>query len=539
VKASLALLFCLALLATGMTPRGAAGQVVVSLPVPDVGLGFGPSSIQPISLGVPVYTQGDNLWLESYYNSTVDVTLLTPQGLDKTGVVVVEPGQLFMLYSFNGADPNGPWVLSVTSYQGVTDVFVYVYSPDGSLRPAYDGARLNGNELNQTFTLPPTDASNVQLCSVGQEFEHAFGFGLAGGLNGTVEVSLAGNSSQFGAIGISSPLSMWLELYSQYSYITGSGGTVSQNLLVATTPVISASPPRSNEQVSLLQQMPIRQGRFDVRVFDRTASGLALHDAEFLRTVNGTWVPLSSCTSRENAYSSVLPLITNLDSANSTWPRQLLTMYTIAGVESYSESTIPGGEAALHFRDFPDGNPLTGVVFSPSEPGTQELQWDAANSSVYLLTSSYPSDVSIRLSFSGIAFEALNMSILAPYTSKSFYVDAGTLVVSATQQGGIITNATLSVGAQGSRLQAVKPSAAGSASILLPPGAYNVSASYGGVSASKLAAVTPGHISSVSLDLTQQSVPVDLYLLAGLGAAGLAANIYLWRLYLQRRRTYG
>jgi hypothetical protein len=539
VKASPALLLCLALVATGMTPRGAAGQVVVSLPVPDVGLGFGPSSVQPISLGVPVYTQGDDMWFESYYNSTIDATLLTPQGLDRTGVVVVEPGQLFLLYSFNGADPDGPWILSVTSSQGVTDVFVHVYSPDGSLRPAYDGARLNGNELNQTFTLPPTDASNIQLCSVGQGSGHSFGFGLAGGLNGTVDVSLAGNSSQFSVTGTSSPLSVWLELYSQYSYVTGNGGTVSQNLLVATTPVVSAPPPRANQQVFLLQQMPIRQGRFDARVFDRTVSGLVLHDAEFLRTVNGTWVSLTSCTSRENAYSSVLPLTTNLDSSNSTWPRQLLTMYTMAGIESYSETAIPGGEAALHFKDFPDNNPLTGVAFSPSGPGLEELEWDAANSSVYLLTSSYPSDVSIRLSFSGIAFETLNMSILAPYTSKSFHVDAGTLVVSASQQGKVVANATLSVGAMGSQLQAVKASAAGSASILLPPGEYNVSASYGGVSSSRVATVAPGHISSISLDLTQQSVPVDLYLLAGLGGAGLIANVFLWRLYLQRRKTYG
>jgi len=487
-----------------------------------------------------MYTQGDNIWIESYYNSTIDVTLLTPQGLNRTGVVVVEPGQLFLLYQFNETDPSGPWTLSVTSFLGVTDVFVFVVSPDTSLKPLFGGARLNGNELNQTFTLPTTDAYNIQLCSLGQSYQNTFGFGLAGGLNGMIAVSLEGNSSSFTVSGIVSPLTVWLELYSQYSYGMGGEGTVSQDLLVATTPILSVSPPTTTttEQVSFVQQMPIRQGRFDLRVFDRTTAGLSLHDAEFLRTVNGTWVPLSGCTSNGNAYSSELSLTTSLDSANTTWPRQLLTMYTMNGIESYTEIAVPGGEAAIHFRDFPAGRPLTGVVFTPSAQGLGPLDWDADNSSVYLLTSALRGPVSIKLSFSGIAFDTINISILGPYSSKSLTVDAGTLLVSAAEQGKTLLNATIRVGAEGSQPVVVKTNA-GSASILLPPGTYDVSAAYGGASAGDTVSVTPGQITSISIDLTQQAVPAVLYLLAALGAVGIVVNVLLWRQYLERRRAFG
>jgi hypothetical protein len=529
-------MLCLALLVMGLAPREAAGQISTH---PDIGLGFSPSSVQPISLGVPIYTQGDNVWLESYYNSTIVVALLAPGGVDKTGEVEVEPGQLFLLYTFHSADTSGRWTLFVSSSSGVTSILIYIVAPDASLKPMFSGARLNGNELNQTFTVPPTDAYNIQLCSLGESYGQTFGFGLAGGRNGTFLVSLDGNTSRFSVTGIDSPLSVWLELYSQYSYETGGGGTASQNLLVATTPVLSVSPPTASEQVSFVQQMPMRQGRFDLRIFDRTAAGLALHDAQLLRTVNGIWVPLSGCTSTGYAYSSMLSLATNLDSSNSTWPRQLLTMYTMTGIESYTEIAVPGGEAAIHFRDFPNGGPLTGVVLIPSAAGLNASDWDAGNSSVYLLTSGLPATVSINLSFSGIASDTLNVPILGPYSSKSISVDAGTLVVSATKQGKTLPNATITVGEEGSQPVVVKTNAVGSASILLPPGTYGISAAYGGVSTSSSVAVTPGHTSSVSLDLTQQTGPLVPYLLAALGVAGIIVNVLLWRQYFERRKVYG
>jgi len=533
----------MALLILAAIPMDASGQPVTP---PNIGLGYGPTSVQPISQGVPVYSRGDNMWLESYYNATIDVTLVSPQGTAKTGFVAVDPGQLFELYSFKSTDPSGNWTLSVTTLLGVNDVTVFLVPPDSSLKPTFSGARLEGNLLNQTFALPRTDAYDIEICTEGQNVASNFGFSL-GGLNGSLTVSLLNDSAVFSAYGIPSPLSAWLELYSQYTYEISGGGKsspgsliFSQDLLVASTPVISLYPPEAlNQSVAFLQQMPIRQGRFDLRVFDRTASGLALHDAQLLRTAGGAWIPLGGCTSRASAFSSELSVTTDLNSANSTWPRQLLTMYSMSGVESYTEIPVPRGEAAVHFRTYPDGGPLTGVSFTASMAGLASSDWDVASSSVYLMTSGLPGLLSIRLSFSGIVFETVNVTVAGPYSSKTLSMAAGTLTVSATQQGKTLANATISVGAQGSPPVAIKTGAPGSSSILLPPGNYSVSASYSGVSSSRSASVTPGHISSVSLDLTQQSVPVLLYALIALGAGGVAVNIFLWRQYLERRKVYG
>ena len=176
MKSRVALLFCLGLLILALFPRAANGQVTLVPATPDIGLGFSPSSILPISHGVPIFTQGDEIWLESYYNATIEAFLENPQGGAATGVLAVEPGQLFLLYSLNGTDYSSPWTLSVATPSGTEDVLLLVVPPDNSLDPLPSGAHLTGNELNQTFSLPPTDAYDIQVCAMGQSIEHSFGF---------------------------------------------------------------------------------------------------------------------------------------------------------------------------------------------------------------------------------------------------------------------------------------------------------------------------------------------------------------------------
>lgn len=530
-------LLLLAMLALSLLSGTATSQSSSS---PAIGLGFGPSSISPVSQGAPIFTQGDRLWLESYYNSTTNVTLFNPQGVDLTGAVSIGPGEILMLYVFQTLDPPGSWILSISTASEAFIVHVTVASPEPTLTPVFGGAQLSGNLLNQTYSLPATDAYDIQVCTEGEDFGRSFDFTFNGGSNGTAGVSLVGNNALFAVTGVTSAsLSIWLELYSRYSYDTGGGNTISQNLLVATTPVLTFSPLGANQTVPLDPQMPLREGRFDLRIFDRTSEGLSLHDAEFLRTADGDWKSLGDCTSQASAYSPQVFLATNLDSANSTWPRKLLTMYTMTGVESYTEIAVPGDEAAIHFEEFPVGVPLTGVEMTPSAPGLLPSDWDASNGSVYLLTGRLHGSVSVNLSFSGIATDATNVSIPGTFSSKSISVEAGTIVVSATQQGKPLPNATIAVGVPGSKSVEIKTGRGGSTSLFLPQGTYVVSATYGGATSSRTVAVASGRSYGVSIDLTPQEVPITLYLLAALGVGGIIANVYFWRQYLQRRKLYG
>jgi hypothetical protein len=239
-----------------------------------------------------------------------------------------------------------------------------------------------------------------------------------------------------------------------------------------------------------------------------------------------------------DVYSTDFTLATDLDSANSSWPRQLFTLYTFNGVESYVNTTVPGDEAAIHVIDSPRGQPLTGVTITPSAPGLGPSDWDAFNSTAYITTGRPAGQISLKLSFSGVITEILNVSITAPYTSKTLSVKAGTLVASTTLQGARLQNATVSVASPGSQPVAMKLGASGFVSLLLPPDNYTVSATYAGVSSTEVVPVTEGQVSSVTLQLGQTSIPASIYLLVAVGIAGLVASILIWRQYLERRKVY-
>jgi hypothetical protein len=525
------------LLLAGFVPYASAQTPETSTPA--IGLGYSPATVQPVSEGVPIYSQGDNLWFESYYNTTVEVQLLRPSMVGAMPITPVFPGQLFNLYTFNGNDTSGLWHISLLTSTGVETVPVTLSSPGSSLGPSFMKENLRGNRLNQTFSLPPTDAYDIQVCSTGEMVETGFTFGLSNGVAGTVTVGMDGSSDLFEitVAGSDVPVSVWLELYSPYTYRTADG-TVSQNLLVATTPILSMAPPGNSTLVPLVQQSPLRQGRFDMRVFVRTPSGLQLRDVPLLRAF-GAWISLSGCTSMASVHSQEFSLTTNLDSANSSWPRHLITMYSMNGQESYNLTNVPGGEATIHLRGYPSGEPLSGVTITASAPLLQQSDWDVANSSIYILTGGIPSpsSVTVGLSFSGVVSETMNVSILGPYTSKSLSVNVGNLDVSTTLQGKPVTNSTISVTSSGMSSTTQK-GFAGGVSMLLPPGNYTVSANYSGNSVTKVVRVTEGHITTLSLELAQPTVPYLLYTLIGVGAGGLVLNILVWRRYLERRRVY-
>ncbi len=533
-KLTLVLLGLLAL--SAFAPRPASGQVsLTAASLPDIGLGFAPSSVQPVYQGVPIYIRGDSMWFESYYNTSITVQLFSPGG-PVTGTIYAEPGHIFELHSFGTSDLHGNWTLSVSTPFGGMSVPFEVAYPNPPLIPAYQGAKLSGNILNQTYLLPSTDAYDIEACSLGGPLSDVVSFAL-GGNSGAVDLSLTGNTSQIKATGITSPISLWLEFYTSYSYTLSGGGTASKDLLGASTSVLSISPPGSTNQVSLSQQMSPRSGRVDLRFFVRAASGLSVFDAPFLRTSNGTWAFLGGCSSRTAVNSQTFDVTTDLDSSNSSWPQRLLTMYYMDGQDSYTESPVPGSEAVIHLADSPDGKPLTGVTLTAS--GASLSSWDSFGSAVYMLTTGTAAKVTVDLSFSGVASLNVTVPVSGRYFSGSASVQAGTLAVSATINGKAIPNATISVGVVGAQPVQLKSGNDGKISILLPPGNYAVSSSSDGASSSQQVSVAAGEVTSVGLDFTQTSYPVLLYLLVAVGAIGVAANVYLWRLYLERRKLYG
>jgi hypothetical protein len=492
----------------------------------------------PVSAGLPIFTQGDNLWVESRANSTIGVGLVSPSGLNATELTEIGPGQLLVLYTFGQNDPAGLWTLDFAAgpISGPSSISLPVVSPDSSVVPSRLGDNLTGNMLNQAFAVPTTDAYDVQACSIGASVEPTANFGVPGVPNGTLSVSLGKNASLYFAQ-TKVTLTAWLELHSEYAFQAGAV-TSSRDVLVATSPLFtlggSAGP---NATFSPAGQTPLRAGRYDLRVFERTTSGLSLQEAQFLRASDGSWLSLRGCTSLVNVSSQKFTLSTNLDEDTSTWPRLLVTMYDVDGVESYTMSNMTSVESVIHLHGLPEGASLMGVTITASAAGGKMRAWDAHDSAVYALMNGYPSNLSVRISFSGVETRTLNVTIPSPFYSSSLAVEAGFLSATATLNGEAFPNATISIAPVGGNSVAIHRTGNGSISILLPPNDYTVTATYGGNSFSEDVNVAAGQNTTASLELNHSGFPVAVAVLALVGGIALLANVIVWRRYLWRRKA--
>ncbi len=539
------LLLLLAILLVSV-PQSAPPNHAQSLlpPLSSIGLGFDPSSVQPVTVGVPIFTQGDALWVESYYNSTLEVQLVSPSGLGVTPQSLIGPAQLLQLYVFGMNDSSGVWSLSVNSSAPSFISFripIQVQSPYASLVPSLQTDSVTGNQLTEAFTIPATQAYDIQVCSAGVSLRTTASFGQSGSSNATLAVSLYWNASRISVSQTGAPITVWLELYSQYSYEVG-GDTTSRYLLAASTlpttvysPIGSRAP--QNVMLPLAVQMPLRTGRFDLRVFERTATGLSVQEALFIRMPDGSWLSMRDCTSLVSVRSQTFTLTTNLDSSNSSWPRELVTMYSLNGTESYSFIYLAGTESVLHLATSPAGGPLTGVAITPSASGCQLRDWDAFNSGVYLLTNGYPCGISLRLTFSDVTSSTIDASLSGAYSSELLSVPAGTMTASVTMNGVSFANATISVASPGGDPVAVSRKGTGSVSLLLPPNNYTLTASFGGRSVSQDFAIVAGQTTAINIELNPPGFPITLALVALVGLAGAIASIFVWHTYLERRKV--
>src|SRR5438445_9444062 len=127
--AALLFLFALLLAILPLQPGIVAGAFGAVPPPPSsnplssvaLSLGFGPSSLSPVSNGIPVYTVGDTIWAESAYNFSIplSVTSETPNpclvclGLPAApppamvkAAKVLEKGVIPPVYTFLSTDPH-------------------------------------------------------------------------------------------------------------------------------------------------------------------------------------------------------------------------------------------------------------------------------------------------------------------------------------------------------------------------------------------------------------------------------------------------
>ena len=500
---------------------------------PSIGMGFSPDYLPPLSQGTPIFTLGDQMWVVLNFSAPVTVSLRFLNDTSATSTTSLYPQLREQLYLFSEGSPAGAWHLDVT-FGGSTSVSsIPVRSQNESVSTSLVAYSISGSNLLQNFTLPPTGADDIQACVIGETLTPEMAFALPGGL-GKANVSLAGGKVGANVSAGIEPFSMWQELYGDYSYQTG-GGIVSSSLRVAHTDPVLVGGNRVSRSVSpFIASIPLRYGRYTLRSYFRTGSGLLLTEHQYLLSKKAGWQSLDSCTSLSSVNAGAFSVASDLSAPASSWPRSLLTMYGIDGLEEYSNITLPPLGSAINLDPTAAGATLTGVDVSAT--GTHVRGWGVSGGTAYVIVDQYPAEVTIRLDF-GVAAESVNVTVPQAYWRGSAPVPVGTLQVFATAGGGPLPNATFTVSTgQGSK--AFPHDSSGRMTAFLPPGNYTVAAAFQGLSGSLNVTVSSGEVTSLSMGLNQPGIPVVLYVSLALAAIGVALNAYVWRGYIRQRRLF-
>lgn len=533
------LLMALTLLAV---PAAAFSQSVTftSSPVPPIGIGFGPLSIVPASVGTPVFAPGDSVWVQSYDNTSVlFLSLRSPNGTT-TPNYYLEPGALVSLHTFTRSDPLGSWTIATTiASTGATgNATVTLMEPTLALVPAFANATLSDNSLNLAFAVPATTAYNIQACTMGSAATDRTDYQLPGDIGGVLEVSVFGNTVSVSTPPSLSQFSVWVELYASRSYDEGSA-MVTASTLAAETQVMSAGSAQESQNASLTDQLYLRVGRYDMRTFVRGPSGLTSYDTQLIHTDQAGWTSLDGCAQLSTVIGGSFDMVSNLDGSNSTWPRFLYTMYDDGGVGNFTISKVPVSEARVDVRSTAQGRKLVGTTMTARGSGISS--WDSFDSSVYIIGTRFPLNATVGIDFEGVTSEEFATLIASPFSSVQLLVPVGTLDVLATAGGKPAPNATLDVTA-GPRLDPNQPvyktGDAGTFTYELPPGNYTISASGQGQSASAVGLVVSGGATDITIDVGAQAPPYLLYLTAAVLVVAVGLNVVFWRSYLERKDVF-
>ncbi len=529
----LSLLVAVLIAIAAISPSVVEGVIVGGVSPPRIGLGFGPADIFPLSQGTPIFTNGDNIWVQDEYNYSVFVSLYSPDGTIPVPIRSAPSDQPTLLYTFGPGDEDGNWSLTVTGLAGATStVPIQLVGHDQQSAPGLtDVAFGPGGQLAVGFSLPLQDEYDVQACTSASARLTDTLFQLPPSLGiGKLAVQVTdGNATVSAPTDVADPYSFWLELYHPYSFSVGTGGeVVSQDLEVANVSPVSFTPgsSASGSVLPILDHLPFREGRYTLRGYFRSGSGLSVQETSMLRTASGGWVWLGACVSLQTVQSQRFEMYSNLTTFAGFWPTGLLTMSRVGGVEGYSFETLSLGLSAAAVVGVPWNTALPDVqvrAVGPTILGSVE-----ANSTLYVLSSHYPVNATIQVSVGTENYSNQSLYVARAYSLSSVEVSVGLLVVQATANGQAKSGVKVTIRTQTNTTVTSTTNGTGAVTFAFPAGEYYASAGIGSVSDSASANVVAGEQVLVSFDLsaqTGQSLITGLVLLA---LAGIVANVWVW-----------
>ena len=534
-----------------------------------VELGYGPSSLAPVTKQIPIYTVNDQLWIESLAGSQGLQATLTSSILGTLASASVSPGTINLMYTFGPQLASQTLTLLVTVYcsnsSGCPLQYQYPIqfvntsnSTIGSLSTHY---ALNNGTLSISFASPDlSNTYNIQQCpsnssssvEVDVPLPNSFGNGYIG-ITGDPNTTSA--TVQLHDVSATTSFAFSFELLANYTSMlstqdnTGGvrGYTNSELEVASSSSVVVDQSTLSTSNTTLNELMPLRIGRYALVASFDSASGTQTVETPVLikSPFASSWFWLGSCSQ----LSSISPLFTSkvdLSGSPGTWPKYLYLMYRILpGIESYL--TVPLGLDLNRVRFVTYGNNelpsniQVSLIQGSSSSGISDVEI-GNNGIVYLITNgAYPMTASFDLSFGGKNFSWTTVVLLSSYSEVIENIPLGVVQVQASEGGAPLSNASAVISSInfGSQI-IIFTDKSGLAQILVPPGNYTIYVRSGTHTSSTFQEAVSGD-NTYNIPVSFQA-PTDymtylVWIVSIITVIGAVGNLWFWLAKKRIRRN--
>lgn len=553
-------LIVLALLLLGATPITELGQYAkmpsqTLLPAAAtsnsqygmIELGYSATTLVPANTSVPTFTLGDELWLQSEFNASVSVLLVTPAGRVAANETVRENAAT-QVFSFTPSyDYDGIWGLNVSSpLLGTLYVPITFVEPLGhAMQASLSSYGFQSDQLALGFSLSSPGSYGVQGCLLPQSDYGFVNLSAPSSLGSNVQIENAGNGSvSFLTGGALSPFSqdarapsqafeVWIELYYSYSYqstgLPSSFFSTYEEAALTNPVVLSSSNERASPALNTLVGM--REGVFQLRVYFEVGGNLSVEQTNVL--VQGPklpWVWLGGC--------AITPLngplfvaASTLSTSSGTRPNALFLSYFFKGVELYllDPLDVQLGEFTLFVSALEQVPTNIGIEVNVSSGAYRVI-----GESVFIASASSSVQANYSLTFGGVVFQRSPLSSYSLLGTQETDLNLGKMNVFVTFDGTGYPNATVSLlnNALGGKVT-LRSGLQGNTTFFGPAGSYTLLVSVNGSTITRSVSLIEGQSSAeqVSLNATGGLSIGELeILLVGSAAVvvGVAANLWVW-----------
>lgn len=460
-----------------MFAQSVAGQVSSGSSIP-VGLGFSQSTVAPVSSGIPVYSVGDQLWLESYGNGSVDALVTPPPSSGGSGTAVSitgVPGDTpTLVLTFSSQAVPGLWSLSVTNSSG-SETSLQFYLVEGYAPLTMTGYGLTPDgQLSLNYTLGDEAAYDISTCTAGNVSTSTASVPIpADDGGGTLLLTLNGSAVSARPEGNGQLFTFWLDLQQGYAFETANQTFATRTETVAETQPALVTEGSGGAFISALQyDLPLATGQFTLAANFRGASGVTTEDTTVLLPGGNAWLWLRGCSASSNVDSTSFTLTSSLQQNASGWPRYVVALYKEMGLGLFSVTPVDVAPASIHLVASPWGEPLTDTQVSVSGVS----RYSVGNGTVYIVASQYPATVSLNESHT----YTQEVTVEEPYSTATVQVPSARIVVDAYYGTDSVSDVPVTLNDSFGEVGVQTTGSGGEAVFFVPPGNFTVSGTYKG-----------------------------------------------------------